>query len=151
MQFQVSLCRCQSEGGHKKVAEYLWTKASDLRKPLARPGILIGFDVETTDRDDGTFQRNSTRAQICCKLVHCRRGRFRLILYTVTFCGQLRQARRCNMQRWLQTTKLKDQYRICIWVQLYRCYLSMQFVFVCGVLVVCQEKVLVRCGSRHGY
>ena len=27
-------------------------------------------------------------------------------------------------------------------MQFYRCYLSMQFVSVCGVLVVCQEEVL---------
>ena len=35
----------------KIVAEYLRANASELRKPLARPRILIGLDVETTDWD----------------------------------------------------------------------------------------------------
>ena len=36
------------------VADYLGVEAADLRKPLVRPRIIIGFDVETTDWDDQT-------------------------------------------------------------------------------------------------
>ena len=71
--FKCLYAEANSDAVLQKVAEYLEMKVSELRKLPARPRILIGLDLETTDWDDScsfTAMTEHFNAGFPCRAVH---------------------------------------------------------------------------------